>query len=223
VAATTPGTSRQTDVTNYEVSRTTTRTIQPPGDVARISVAVILDDAHETQTAKDGTQVLKRVPRKPEELQKLQDLVSAAVGIDEMRGDKVTVQNIAFDDPLPSEPPPPSFLMRYERPLQEGGRILAVLVIAGAGLLFLKMMFGRAGTGTTAAVAMLPAGGGVATRRGGTPRTVAELETEIEAQLDAGTGGDRRLPVLTRRVAGLAQKEPANTAKLLRSWMAEGT
>ena len=108
-----------------------------------------------------------------------------------LRGDRVTVQNIAFDDPLPTEPPPPTFLTRYERPLQEGGRILAVLVIAGAGLLFLKMMFGRAGTGTNA-VAMLPAGGAAATRRGGTPRTVAELENEIEAQLDAGGGSGIR-------------------------------
>ena len=54
-------------------------------------------------------------------------------------------------------------------------------------------------------------------------RTVAELESEIDAQLGAAGGDARRLPVLTRRVAGLAQKEPATTAKLLRSWMAEGS
>ena len=36
-----PGSSRQTETTNYEVSRTTTSTIEPPGDVARLSVAVI--------------------------------------------------------------------------------------------------------------------------------------------------------------------------------------
>ena len=56
------------------------RTIEPPGDVARLSVAVILDDAQETKTGNDGKTVVTRVPRKPEELQKLQALVSAAVG-----------------------------------------------------------------------------------------------------------------------------------------------
>ena len=37
----------------------------------------------------------------------------------------------------------------------------------------------------------------------------------------ADKADNRRLPVLTRRAAAIAQKEPENTAKLLRSWMAE--
>jgi flagellar M-ring protein FliF len=219
------GSSRQTDVTNYEVSRTTTRTIQPPGDVARLSVAVILDDAHETSTAKDGQQVVKRVARKPEELQKLQDLVSAAVGVDEMRGDRVTVQNVSFDEPLPTEPAPSGFLTKYERPLQEGGRTLVVLVIGVCGLLFLRSMLGHTVAAKPGQAALMRASEPAAIKVGESPRTVAELESEIEAQLDAVMAdrvGDRRLPVLTRRVAGIAQKEPESTAKLLRSWMVEG-
>jgi flagellar biosynthesis/type III secretory pathway M-ring protein FliF/YscJ len=69
---------------------------------------------------------------------------------------------------------------------------------------------------------------GVATTRvavataGARPRTVAELEGEIEAQLDAAaTQGDRKLPVLTKRVADGAIKEPEHVAKVLRSWMKE--
>jgi flagellar biosynthesis/type III secretory pathway M-ring protein FliF/YscJ len=51
---------------------------------------------------------------------------------------------------------------------------------------------------------------------------VAELEGEIEAQLDAAeTKGDRRLPVLTKRVAEHTMKEPEHVAKVLRSWMKE--
>jgi hypothetical protein len=43
---------------------------------------------------------------------------------------------------------------------------------------------------------------------------VAELEGEIEAQLDAAeTKGDRKLPVLTKRVADGAMKEPEHVAK----------
>lgn len=213
------GSSRQNEVTNYEISRTTTHTIEPPGDVARLSVAVILDDTHETSTAKDGTQTVKRVARKPEELQKLQDLVSAAVGLDDMRGDRITVQNVSFDDPLPTEPDPPGFLARYERPLQEGGRTIAVLVIGLVGLMLLRSMWRRTST-TPSGTALARTQGAI--KVGAAPRTVADLESEIEAQLDAQAGDGRRLPVLTRRAAGLAQKEPANTAKLLRGWMAEG-
>ena len=57
-----------------------------------------------------------------------------------------------------------------------------------------------------------------ATAGGARPRTVAELEGEIEAQLDAAeTKGDRKLPVLTKRVADGAIKEPEHVAKVLRS------
>jgi flagellar biosynthesis/type III secretory pathway M-ring protein FliF/YscJ len=62
----------------------------------------------------------------------------------------------------------------------------------------------------------------VATASGARPRTVAELEGEIAAQLDAAeTKGDRKLPVLTKRVADGAMKEPEHVAKVLRSWMKE--
>jgi flagellar biosynthesis/type III secretory pathway M-ring protein FliF/YscJ len=55
------------------------------------------------------------------------------------------------------------------------------------------------------------------------PRTIEELESEIEAQLDAMPNeGDRRQPVLTRRVASLANKEPESAAKLVRGWLTEG-
>ena len=60
---------------------------------------------------------------------------------------------------------------------------------------------------------------------GDRPRTVAEIESQLEAQIDSDlegkAEGQRRLPVLTRRVAGMAQKEPENTAKLIRSWMSD--
>src|SRR5690606_14744359 len=81
-AASIPGSSRTTETTNYEVSRTTSRTIAPPGDVARISVAVILDDNHVLKPGPDGKPVMTRVSRTPEELQKLQAHVAASVGLD---------------------------------------------------------------------------------------------------------------------------------------------
>jgi flagellar biosynthesis/type III secretory pathway M-ring protein FliF/YscJ len=56
-------------------------------------------------------------------------------------------------------------------------------------------------------------------------RTVADLENEIEAQLDASAAqklDSRRLPVLARRASAVTAKEPENVAKLLRSWINEG-
>jgi flagellar biosynthesis/type III secretory pathway M-ring protein FliF/YscJ len=56
------------------------------------------------------------------------------------------------------------------------------------------------------------------------PRTIEELEGEIETQLDlqaAARQSDRKMPVLTKRVAALAQKEPEGAARLIRSWLIE--
>jgi flagellar M-ring protein FliF len=217
------GSSRNTETTNYEVSRTTSHTIAPPGDVTRMTVAVILDDNHVTKNDNEGKPVVTRVSRTPEELQKLQALVSAAVGLNSERGDQITVENIPFDDPLPGEPVTPSFWQRYGTSILDGARTVSILLLGMAGLFFVvRPMVKRAG-GLTAALA-IPGGGNVAAPNLDRPRTVADLESEIEAQVAAalaGKGEGRRLPVLTKKAAGIAAKEPENTAKLIRSWMAD--
>ena len=54
-------------------------------------------------------------------------------------------------------------------------------------------------------------------------RTIEEIENEIEAQLDAEPqDGDRRQPVLTRRMVSITNQEPESAAKLVRGWLAEG-
>jgi flagellar biosynthesis/type III secretory pathway M-ring protein FliF/YscJ len=57
------------------------------------------------------------------------------------------------------------------------------------------------------------------------PRTIQDLEGEIEAQLDAELAGKsaehRKLPVLSRRLSAMTTREPEHAARLLRMWMAE--
>ena len=218
-----PGSSRTTETTNYEVSRTTSRTIAPPGDVSRMSVAVILDDNHDTKPDAEGRAVTTRVSRTPEELQKLQALVAAAVGLDPERGDQITVENIPFDEPLAGEPVTPSFWVRYGPSILDGARTVSVLLIGLAAIFFVvRPMMRRAGV---AVPALAAAGAGAATPALDRPRTVAELESEIEAQVEAAIAGKapegRKLPVLARKASAFASKEPENTAKLIRSWMAD--
>lgn len=213
------GTARSAETTNYEVSRTTRRVLQPPGDVTRLSVAVILDDGHVEQKQADGTTTVQRVARKPEEIQKIHALVAAAVGLDAARGDQLTVENVAFDEPVFEETAPPSILVRYGPQITEVSRLVTVLVVALLGFLLLgrPLMKGRSEARPTVAGANV-----VELSR---PRTVADLESEIEAQIDAQAaekaGENRRLPVLTRRVSTLAKDEPEQVAKLLRGWIHE--
>jgi flagellar M-ring protein FliF len=219
-----PSSSRSAEITNYEISRLTRHTIQPPGNVARLSVAVIIDDEPVVSKAKDGTTKITRTPRKHEDLQKIQGLVAAAVGLEADRGDQLTVENVSFEEPPVDEPVPPTMLQKYAPQMWEGGRML---MIGGLGLvallLFVKPLMQRAGVQQAlnrpalAVATAMPAPGQPL-------RTVADLESEIESQIDASvaqTAEQRRLPVLTKRVAALSAQQPESVAKLLRHWITE--
>jgi flagellar M-ring protein FliF len=219
-----PSSSRNAETTTFEVSRTTRHTIQPPGEVARMSVAVILDDDHVAKTGAEGQTTIERKSRTPEELQKIQGLVAAAVGLEPDRGDQLTVENVAFDEPVVVETPPAPFYERYSPQIWEGGRIAAVLGIAMlAFFMFIRPMFRRAGLKPVTAVAVdMPTAEAVSGPTATGLRTVAEMESAIDAELDALTAKyaeDRRLPVLTRRVSSVTVNEPESVAKLLRTWI----
>jgi len=217
-----PGSSRSAETTNYEISRTTRRTVQPPGEIARLSVAVIVDDDQVVTPGENGQTKVTRQPRKQEDLQKIQGLVAAAVGLESDRGDQVTVQNISFDEPPVEEATPPSALEKYAPQIWDASRMMGALVIGIVALLvFVRPLMSRVGTVAPARAAAVAA---AAPAAGQVVRTVADLESEIEAQLDAAAAqrlGGRRLPVLAKKVSALSANEPENVAKLLRSWMNE--
>jgi flagellar M-ring protein FliF len=211
-----PTSQRTSETRNNEIGVTKTHTIQPAGEIERLSVAVIVDDDQQVKTDGGNTSVT-RTKRTSEELKKFENLVASSVGFDAMRGDRVTVENIAFDEPLAQEVEAPGMLVRYQPQIEESARIVGLLVVVVMAFLFvIKPLMAKVSAGVaTSRVA-------VATAGGARPRTVAELEGEIEAQLDAAeTKGDRKLPVLTKRVADGAMKEPEHVAKVLRSWMKE--
>jgi flagellar M-ring protein FliF len=89
-AATTPGTgttangnssyTRTETTTNNEMDRTSTSTVRAPGSVEKLSVAVVLD---ESVTAPQETAITSAV--------------AAAVGLDQTRGDTISVARLPFD------------------------------------------------------------------------------------------------------------------------------
>ena len=217
------GTSRSTEIANYEINRTQVLTQRPPGEIERMSLAVIVDDDHVVKKAGNGTHSVSRKPRTPEELQQLQAIVATAVGLDPSRGDQITVQNMSFDEVLEEEPVPMTTIQQitqYRNELWEGARIAAVLALGLLAMLFfVRPLMQRLNAGAAGRQQALALAG-----TGQPLRTVADLESEIEAQLDASAqkADGRRLPVLARKVSSMSAKEPENVAKLLRSWINEG-
>jgi len=210
---------KRTETTNYEVSKVVRHTVRPRGDVARLSVAVIVDDDH-AGTAQAGTSggVAVTRPRTPAEMQKLHALVSAAVGLDPGRGDQLTVENVSFESRGADGATPAGLWERFGPQVVPAARSLGLLALGALAILFVARPLVLRGLPARPATSEA---GPFAQRL---PRTIAEIEGEIEARLDATAAarvGDRRVPVLTRRLASLAENEPENAAKLVRAWLAD--
>ncbi len=222
------GSQRNAETTNFEISRTTRHTVRPRGDVARLSVAVILDHAQVAKKdPKSGTVTLNAQPRQPAELQKIQGLVAAAVGLDAERGDQLTVENIAFDEPPVEDVPPPGFFEKHAPAVEQGSRVgMVLLVLLAAFFLFvrpvlLRVLPSRPQPVVVPELAAAPPAPELPP--GERPKTVEEVEAEMEAELMAETevGWRRRLPVLTKHLAASTSKDPQNAARMLRAWLAE--
>ena len=97
----------------FGVNRTTTRTVEAPGSVERLSVALVVDQASEATDAE------------------LRELVGAAAGIDvELREEAIAITRVATPAPeAPAELPEPGALADLERYIA-----LAVLVLVAVGL-----------------------------------------------------------------------------------------
>ena len=77
---------------NYEIDRTITHSQSQVGTLKRLSVAVVVDDR--VKTNEEGA--LQRMPLTEEELARFKNLVRDAVGVDEARGDNLSLVNISF-------------------------------------------------------------------------------------------------------------------------------
>lgn len=216
---------RSTETTNFEVSKLTRHTIAPRGQLARLSVAVILDDAHPSTKDADGKTQTAAKPREAGEVERIRKLVAAAVGLDTERGDQLTVENISFGEVPVDADLAPSLWQRIAPPVTDYApqavRLLGIL-------LMVTLAFSMVLRPMVRSVFPTPAMLEVAVPHGGLPqivRTVADLEGEIEAELDASTtppsAQARRLPVLSKRLAKKAEEEPEHMARLVRSWLVE--
>lgn len=216
--------SKSQETTNYVVGKVTRHTVSPEGQLARLSVAVVLDDERTTAKAADGTVQTTAKPWDQAGIQRIQGIVSAAVGLDADRGDQLTVENIAFDSsPDDLTPVPPAGIGTQVTEIAKEHwpsalRGLAIFLVAIFALFGVLRPLARRATGLASAPA-LPAPASSAARL----PTVQEMEGQIEAELDAMAANSegRRLPVLTQRVAKLANDEPEQLARIVRGWIAE--
>ena len=82
---------------NYEVSETEREIVRVPGAIKRLTVAVLVNESTVTNSAGEVTST----PRDESELVALRELVASAVGLDETRGDIITIKSMALQSAAP--------------------------------------------------------------------------------------------------------------------------
>jgi flagellar M-ring protein FliF len=206
VPAATPGGGSKNDETkNYEISRSTSRTVEPAGALSRISVAVLVDGKYEKVAGKKkGAQQSKYVPMTPDELQKIEALVKSAVGFNQGRGDQVTVANIPFRD-VAAEGEESGGSPWWEAPV-----LMSLVKNALIGVAFLALIFLVIRPMVKSLGSFRPAGG---TTFEGIEDGPEELNSAaLQAQL-----------AMTRvnqlELVESVKKDPYQTAQVLQSWL----
>jgi flagellar M-ring protein FliF len=130
-------------VLSYEVSRVTSRRIEPRGGLSKLSVAVLIDGVPEGE----GTS-RQIVPRSKDEVERYKELVKRVVGFDASRGDEIEVVSAPFTNPDAEPASPPGILERLgswsDALWRAAGLGLALIVALAVIRPFLLAMVSRA-------------------------------------------------------------------------------
>lgn len=85
-----------TNTINYEVNKTIQKVINGSGNIKNLSIAVVVNDLSKEVTTGGKTTTVYE-PRTPEQMKKLKSIIIDAIGINEKRGDRISVVNIPFE------------------------------------------------------------------------------------------------------------------------------
>lgn len=179
-------------ITNYEINERIVSHVYAPGSVERLSVGVIIHQALE-----------------PQQMDSIQQTVSAAVGYNQDRGDQVYVSQLAFDDSLQQE-------MEAMAAAQEAARRQQMYMYLGGILVLALILFYIVRR--------------IVRLSQEEEEEEAEMIPEIQAMLDEeeDTRPEEELSPeekewrrIKKEVESLINERPEEAANLLKAWLVE--
>jgi flagellar M-ring protein FliF len=227
--------NRQEETTNYEIGRTVRTLIREQPQIARISLAVMVDG--ESLAGADGKPAWHE--RSPDEIARITRLVQSAIGYDAKRGDKVEVVSMRFatpSDEIGTAAPSGPFGLGLEKAdlvsLAQSGILAVVVLIAllvvlrpmavrltavpGGSLLGGGMMAG----GFAGAGGMLAAAGGAGALMGEGDMGAQALLADESMVSVANIEGQMRASAI-KRLSEMVEKHPEETLTIMRGWMSQ--
>ena len=208
---TTPPQTAKTESGTYGASKTVKHVMENPGRVRRLTAAIVVNDRMAQLASKGKAAVWQ--PRSADELRNLTSLAQAAVGFDTVRGDMLTVQDLAFEE------------NRTVQPVSLPGQVLQtaenspVLVKYLALLLGLLVVVAFGVRPALRNVRQLPPAAGKATQKemlAGTAAAPPVFKMPEPVELDP----ERiRAAEIFDQVSGHLKREPTQSSRLLQSWI----
>lgn len=199
--------TRSSRTTNYEISKTISKVVNPVGTIQKLSVSILVADKVVPATENNAATAS---PRTPEELKSIETMVSAALGLVQDRGDQINVISMPFSespqDAVVAETMPGNMLYEYLP--------FAKIVLVGIGIFLLYFLLVR------------PV---VKTMKGEVQqhfKTVEALEQEriaseralaIEQKVKDEVVLDDPITIIRREV----MEDPTPTAHIIKNWLQE--
>jgi len=218
---------RNEETTNYEIGRTVRTMVREQPQIARISLAVMVDGT--MAPGSDGKPAWHE--RSAEELSGLRRLVQSAIGFDAKRGDTVEIVSMRFTETAESLAPAPDglFSLHLEKDDFMGlaqSSILGVVVLLALLFIVRPMALRLTALGDAA-------GGGEDIRLAGPePRALAAPGGGIQPSGAAALLADESMIEMAniegqlrasnlRKLAEMVEKHPDESLNIMRGWMSQ--
>jgi flagellar M-ring protein FliF len=215
----TPPETSKSESGTYGASKTVRHVVENPGRVRRLTAAIVVNDRMTALAGKGkGAQWQ---PRTADELRNLTALAQAAVGFDPARGDLLTVEDLTFAENHLQQPlsMPAELLAKAENSpvlVKYAALLLGLMMVVAFGVrpavkrarpALLMREAEKTKGGKSSAAVELP---------GSTPAATPALPLPDPAALDPERA---RMQEIFEQVSEHLKREPAQSSRLLQSWI----
>lgn len=210
IPATRPESSSKSSTRNFELDRTISHTRAAPGEVRKLSVAVLVDERRSVN--EEG--VVTSTPLTESEMTRINALVSEAIGFNQARGDSLNIVNAPFMAPETMEPLP-------AKPIWEQAWVWTVAKQVAGALVVLFLIFGVIRPAFRDMSKVPAQTQAAASADGMTPQQAlasgAGVSSEEIAKLAKGSN---QMEEQLTNVRSLVQQDPALVAQVVKNWTA---
>ncbi|MFY9645231.1 MAG: flagellar basal-body MS-ring/collar protein FliF [Terriglobales bacterium] len=209
--------SSKSDSSTFAVSKNIRHVVNPAGRVHRITASVLIDDAMvepgNEGKAENGKPSSGRRKRTPEEMQAIEKLARAAIGVDDQRGDLLAVENLSFQTAPVEIPVAPGKLDRYRLLLRPWYGAMRYVGITLLFLLVYALVLNPVKKQAIAAFQQIPSRLTQSLAGAGSASVLADLPQASDEAKRAGA--------LKKELADKIKAEPAAASRLVQGWLHE--